>query len=701
VEARRLAQAINALAGDSVSYAYDELGRGSGLGQRTSMVSGSGTYYNYYSYDARSRQSQADYWVKYRAHNIFQYQYDSSDKVTQITYPSSEQVGYTYDYAWRQTSVCSNYPYNICYAQNANYTALDQPQNWTYGNNDHQTWSYDAVMKRLSGTRVWGPAAKNVGTVTYYDSSYSYDAVGNMSAYNFSGTIGSSSQSFQYDHRDRLTTWTRNGSTEVYQFDILGNINNKANTAYSYKQNDSNGVNRFPHAATGIGGNTYHYDNNGNMSDDGAYGHNFSWNGFNQMTGVYNTANNPLEVYAYDADGSRSKRTANSVNTFYEGLMEYDEPNGQPAVVTERRYYYTLAGQTVAQRTANSSNDLVNYIHPDSLGSTRLTTSENGGVSGWQEYNPWGQVINQSSGGQKTKLNYTGQRLDDTGLLYYNSRYYNPNTARFLQADSIVPDAAGGGGGKPNLTVDFHEAGFVAGLNVDIANNANKGFYFQLSGRDREQAVNPNGATNPQALNRYSYVQNNPTRYKDPTGHTWYLSHRKGLMLAMAFAQLAKDLYTAATTFDARDLAAITLGFMTGVEAAGIVGAALGAMLGLVTDLVVRIGSAPLASLAADIAMTILERDGPDGVALALSSPLTSYGDGRLLIADRHSGQVSSVRIDEVWLIYFQDVEGLELGAKPVVLGGKPWFATRHFEEDEVWYNYTCEPGAPIHHKVC
>ena len=66
----------------------------------------------------------------------------------------------------------------------------------------------------------------------------------------------------------------------------------------------------------------------------------------------------------------------------------------------------------------------------------------------------------------QTGLNYTGQRLDGTGLLYYHARMYDPVLARFVSADSIAP--------KPE---------------------------------------------NPQTRNRYSYVLNNPTRYTDPSGH--------------------------------------------------------------------------------------------------------------------------------------------------------------------------------------
>ncbi len=60
-----------------------------------------------------------------------------------------------------------------------------------------------------------------------------------------------------------------------------------------------------------------------------------------------------------------------------------------------------------------------------------------------------------------------GQTHDTTtGLMHYNARYYDPLVGRFISADTIIPNPA-----------------------------------------------------DPQQLNRYSYVGNNPIRYNDPTGH--------------------------------------------------------------------------------------------------------------------------------------------------------------------------------------
>ena len=71
------------------------------------------------------------------------------------------------------------------------------------------------------------------------------------------------------------------------------------------------------------------------------------------------------------------------------------------------------------------------------------------------------------SGSPKTSYRYTGQRWDSgTGLYWHRSRWYDPKRARFIQPDTIVPEPG-----------------------------------------------------NPQSLNRYAYVNNNPLRFADPSGY--------------------------------------------------------------------------------------------------------------------------------------------------------------------------------------
>jgi RHS repeat-associated protein len=119
---------------------------------------------------------------------------------------------------------------------------------------------------------------------------------------------------------------------------------------------------------------------------------------------------------------------------------------------------YLLTSAIFAVRNGSA----VTSLHGDHLGSVSVTT---GASTSSQTFLPWGTV--RSGSVSATKRNYTGQYRDDTGLLYYHARYYDPALGRFISPDTIVPDP-----------------------------------------------------TDPQDLNRYTYAKNNPMRYTDPTGHS-------------------------------------------------------------------------------------------------------------------------------------------------------------------------------------
>ena len=124
--------------------------------------------------------------------------------------------------------------------------------------------------------------------------------------------------------------------------------------------------------------------------------------------------------------------------------------------------YYTFAGQRIAMRQAG----VVYYIHTDHLGSVSVVSDGSGALLAAQLYYPYGEV-RWRAGTLPTDFTFTGQRAEASiGLLDYRARYYDPALGRFVSADTLVPEPG-----------------------------------------------------NPQDLNRYAYVRNNPLRYTDPSGH--------------------------------------------------------------------------------------------------------------------------------------------------------------------------------------
>ncbi len=87
---------------------------------------------------------------------------------------------------------------------------------------------------------------------------------------------------------------------------------------------------------------------------------------------------------------------------------------------------------------AKSEGGVLTYLHTDALGSVALETNAAGAVLADQRYYAYGRRLD--SGNTSGERNYTGQKIDQTGLLYYNARYYDPQIGQFLSPDTIVPE---------------------------------------------------------------------------------------------------------------------------------------------------------------------------------------------------------------------------------------------------------------------
>jgi len=79
--------------------------------------------------------------------------------------------------------------------------------------------------------------------------------------------------------------------------------------------------------------------------------------------------------------------------------------------------YYYFNGQRIAMRQADGT---LLYLHGDHLGSTSLVTKADGTILSDQGYRAYGRY--RRGGALPTDHRFTGQKLDPTGLYYYNAR---------------------------------------------------------------------------------------------------------------------------------------------------------------------------------------------------------------------------------------------------------------------------------------
>ncbi len=214
------------------------------------------------------------------------------------------------------------------------------------------------------------------------------------------------------------------------------------------------------HAVTNLAtGESYTYDADGNMITrvEGGVTYTQTFDAENRLISI--TAGGLTTSFVYDGDGNLVKKikTDGSKTLYVGGVYEVNKNSG--GTVTGTVTYYPAAG-------AMRVNSTLYFVLKDHLGSASVVTDATGTTVGEDRFYPFGET-RFTTGTMFTDKLFTGQReITGLGIYYFGARYYSPKLGRFLSADSIVP-----------------------------------------------------GAANPQNLNRYSYVMNNPLRYIDPSGH--------------------------------------------------------------------------------------------------------------------------------------------------------------------------------------
>ncbi|MCP9489713.1 MAG: polymorphic toxin type 24 domain-containing protein [Solirubrobacteraceae bacterium MAG38_C4-C5] len=137
--------------------------------------------------------------------------------------------------------------------------------------------------------------------------------------------------------------------------------------------------------------------------------------------------------YAYDATGLRQTKTVNNSQT----TQTWDRSGPMPVVLTDGPTAYITGpdGKPIQQTL---QDDTVRYYHHDAHGSTRALTNQTASVVAKYTYDAHGNPTSPPTTAENP-FTYDSQYTDrETGLQYLRARYYDPTTAQFLTRDPIT-----------------------------------------------------------------------------------------------------------------------------------------------------------------------------------------------------------------------------------------------------------------------
>jgi len=454
-------------------------GPGRGLLQKvvSALGPGHGEFQEYYLYNSSGLLRRTTTVID---EGIYQsdYAYGAEGKISEMTYPAT--IGwrprFLFGYANGHLSTITQEAVGMTPV----YTLLEmdaqaREQRAVFGANAlEERNTYDDATGRL--TAIHSEAAGF--PVTVQDYSYEWDPVGNLASRRNRLVTATYLEQFTYDDLNRLVRTSLNGTPSLSMtYSADGNILSKSdvgNFAYG-------GGGQRPHAVTSVSGGPrgaiqYAYDDNGNMTARGTSS--LAWTSFNLPSQVSQGADTVRFSYGpgrsrvmqEQATGQASK-TIHYVGPHFEVEMEGGIHRYRATVFAYGRAVYSQVETTPGGLDAY-------YVLHDHLGSVdRLVRAAGDGLDLLTlSFDAWGKrrQVNWSPDARDLRYGdthwvergFTGhEHLDGVRLVHMNGRLEDPLLGRMLSPDPILA-----------------------------------------------------GALDPQALNPYSYVNNNPTSYFDPSG---------------------------------------------------------------------------------------------------------------------------------------------------------------------------------------
>jgi len=429
------------LSGKSTVFGYNNAGKlvYSGESDTDDLKYDIGTRY-YYNKDGylSSEYTRMDYLVGSTA-AIFYYNnsyiYDDSGKIkTGSSKVDNATTSYTYTYDAFDRLTAGVY----------NHSGTSVTNSYTYNN-----WT------GRRGTYRVGDHTFSIGTTLNTTNSYSYFADNIVKI-----TVNGTEIRYVYDDMNQLVR-EDNGllnKTIVYTYDNAGNILSKvtyALTAESVTPTSPTSTVNYSYAnsewgdlLTTYNGSAITYDAIGNPLTRGSY--TYTWEGRRLVGLTYGSTT--TVSYEYNADGLRTSKTVNGTeyNYYYSGDRLISETFGNAMIV----YIYDAFGTPMGMKyrtTAYAEDVWDSYIfETNALGDVVTIYNLSGTKLVSYSYDAYGVVTKlsfnggSSTGAWKNSLTYRGYYYDTESSMYYlQSRYYDPAMGRFISADSYVSTGQG------------------------------------------------------------------------------------------------------------------------------------------------------------------------------------------------------------------------------------------------------------------
>jgi RHS repeat-associated protein len=456
---------------------YNGLTIAEGVGHRTGMSDMTGAAAWTFDIEGRTlsekRQVNISGLTPTAVNATLTYAYNLDSSMKSLTYPSGHRVDYLYNTAGHaQSAIDSTGSTPVKYVTSATYAPRGDVSGYVNG--------LTSTFTGITTTNAWNnrfqpqaftAATQGSGAHTVISLSFNFNQgtpgapIDNGLLVKINNGVNSSRNvNYKYDQLNRIQAGWHDATdwgTE-YTVDIWGNLSQKAAcdnvVCPTHTMSDS-----FTASANGKNQlNTYSYDASGNLQND-QLGHSFNYDGENRPYSAGGV------TYYYDGEGERVAKSTGKLYLFGTGSATVVETDASGTMTAE---YIFFNGKRVAMRKADNS---VHYYFADQIGSANVMTNATGAMPPEQdiEYHPYGeQQVYADTLGQQYK--FTGKEHDpETNNDYFGARYYSSTMGRFL-----TPDWA-----ATPVPIPYAVMG------------------------------------NPQTLNLYSYVENNPITGTDPDGH--------------------------------------------------------------------------------------------------------------------------------------------------------------------------------------